>query len=69
MLIKACLPCKFHVIKRNEEGQSTFCQKENCWAQYSKCVVYKALDRFLNDEFIKPNEVSQFYNQIHADKK
>ena len=58
MLIKNCFDCNFHEIKREEEGQMSYCQRENCWAQYSKCVAYKALDRFLKDECVKTEDVS-----------
>jgi hypothetical protein len=69
MLIKACLQCKFHETKRDKEGQMSYCQKENCWAQYSKCVVYKALDRFLKDEFFNLGYVSQLNTPVYSDNK
>ncbi len=28
----------------------SYCQKENCWSRFSKCVANKALDRFLEQE-------------------
>jgi hypothetical protein len=55
MLIKACINCKFHEIKQNEEAQMSYCRKEYCWSQYSKCVAMKAIERFLNEEYV-PSE-------------
>ncbi len=51
MLIKACLKCKFHEIKQQEELQMSYCRKESCWAEYSDCITLKALERFLNEEY------------------
>lgn len=53
MLIKACLHCKSHKVKPEEEEEMSYCEKEYCWSQYSKCVARKALDRFLNEECIR----------------
>jgi hypothetical protein len=50
MLIRVCLYCKFHEIKQEEKN--SYCRKEDCWSQYSKCVLMKAMDRFLNEECI-----------------
>lgn len=69
MLIKNCFDCTFHEIKREEKGQMSYCQRENCWAQYSKFVTHKALDRFLNDEFVNPSDIAQLNAKICSDKK
>ncbi len=50
MVIKSCFECKFHEIKQGEKEQMSYCRRENCYSQYSKCVDKKALDRFLNEE-------------------
>ena len=50
MLIKSCLSCKYHEIKHAEKEQMSYCARENCWSQYSKCVANKALNRFLEQE-------------------
>jgi hypothetical protein len=50
MMIKFCLPCKFHEIKKGEEKPMSYCARENCWSQFSKCVANKALNRFLEQE-------------------
>jgi hypothetical protein len=47
----------------------SYCQKENCWAQYSKCVVYKALDRFLKNEFFNLGYVSQLNTPVYSNNK
>jgi hypothetical protein len=51
MLIKACFECKFHEIKQ-EEAQKSYCLKECCWSQYSRCITQKAVEKFLNEEYI-----------------
>ena len=50
MLIKSCFGCQFHLVREEENEQSSHCQKENCWARFSKCVLKKALDDFLTSE-------------------
>ena len=50
MLIRSCLICKFHEFRLIENERMSFCQKENCYSRYSKCVANKALNRFLEQE-------------------
>lgn len=50
MLIKSCFQCKFHQTKQDQNEQTSYCQRENCWSQYSKCVADQALRRFLEEE-------------------
>ena len=50
MLLKSCFNCKYHEIKQEGQEQISRCLKENCYAQYSKCIANKALDRFLEQE-------------------
>ena len=50
MLIKSCSQCKFHEIKQEGQEQISRCIKENCYAQYSKCIAIKALKKFLEQE-------------------
>ncbi len=50
MLIKSCFQCQFHEIKPEENEQMSYCQKENCWSRFSKCVANKALSRYLEQE-------------------
>lgn len=50
MLVKTCLECKFHKLRNEEEGRSSYCGKEGCWAVYTNCVTQKAVERFLIEE-------------------
>ncbi len=50
MLIKSCFPCKFHEIKQDGKEETSHCGKENCWSRYSKCVLARALEKFLKEE-------------------
>jgi hypothetical protein len=50
MIIKSCLSCKFHEVKQDGREETSHCRKENCWSRYSKCVLGKALERFLKEE-------------------
>jgi len=50
MTINSCLLCRFHEIKQEEKEPISHCQKENCWSQFSKCIMKKALNRFLEQE-------------------
>ena len=50
MIIKACSFCEYHEIKQDGKERTSHCRKENCWSRYSKCVLGKALERFLKEE-------------------
>jgi len=50
MVIKSCFQCEFHIVKQEEKEQMSYCQKENCWSRFSKCVAKKALHKFLEQE-------------------
>jgi hypothetical protein len=57
VIIKACIGCNFHEIRKEEEKMS-YCKKECCWAQYSKCIQMKAMEKFLNEECLIPSTIS-----------
>jgi hypothetical protein len=50
MIIKYCFSCKFHEIKLDGREEASHCRRENCWSRYSKCVLGKALEKFLKQE-------------------
>ena len=50
MIIQSCFGCRFHQIKDEEKERVSYCQKENCWSEFSKCIMKKALNRFLEQE-------------------
>jgi hypothetical protein len=33
-----------------DDGRSSYCGKEGCWAVYTNCVTQKAVERFLIEE-------------------
>ena len=53
MLIRSCLICKHHEFKLVDNERMSYCQKENCYSRYSKCVATKALNRYLDQESSK----------------
>jgi hypothetical protein len=55
MIIKSCLSCKFHEIKQDGKEETSHCERENCWSRYSKCVLVKALEKFLKEESSRYN--------------
>ena len=55
MLIKSCISCKFHEIKQDGNEETSHCQKENCWSRYSKCILSKALEKYLKEESSRPD--------------
>jgi len=55
MLIRSCLICKHHEFKLVDNERMSYCQKENCYSRYSKCVANKALNRFLEQECREPD--------------
>jgi len=50
MLIKYCTPCQFHDVKQKDQEEMSYCRRESCYAQYSKCIAQKALKEFLARE-------------------
>ena len=50
MIIKSCFDCKYHEIRREGKEDTSHCRQENCWSRYSKCVLAKALEKFLAEE-------------------
>ena len=50
MVIKSCVSCRFHEAKQEEKESTSYCQKENCWSEFSKCLAKKALVKFLEQE-------------------
>lgn len=50
MVIKSCLNCNFHEIKKDGKEEMSYCQKENCWSRYCKCILAKALEKYLKEE-------------------
>jgi len=55
MIIKSCLSCEYHEMKQDGKEETSHCRKENCWSRYSKCVLGKALERFLKEESSRDN--------------
>ncbi len=50
MIIKSCSYCEFHEIKQAGKEEASHCRRENCWSRFSKCVLAKALEKFLKEE-------------------
>ncbi|MEJ5375521.1 MAG: hypothetical protein WHX93_02955 [bacterium] len=50
MLLRSCFLCSHHRMKGEEGAKHSFCEKENCWARYSRCVARKAIERFLEQD-------------------
>ncbi len=50
MLIKSCLTCKFHEIRKEGNEDKSRCTKENCYSEFSKCIAIRALNEFIENE-------------------
>jgi hypothetical protein len=48
--MKSCFQCEFHAIKQDGKEETSHCRRENCWSRYSKCLLVKALEKFLKEE-------------------
>lgn len=53
MVIKSCLICRFHEVRQEEKESNSYCGKENCWSEFSKCILKRALHRFFEQESSK----------------
>jgi hypothetical protein len=59
MLIRTCFKCEFHGIREFEGTGKSYCKKEGCWAEFSDCIIKKAIERFLKEETEYPGNYSQ----------
>ena len=52
MLIRLCLTCAFHQAKSESSEEFSYCSRENCYSEFSKCLSKHALKRFLEQETV-----------------
>jgi len=64
MFIKSCINCKYHENKLDGEEPTSHCHKENCWSRYSKCVLARALEKYLKEESSQPERISSISTYI-----
>ncbi len=50
MILKSCLNCKFHEIRKAEDEERSRCLRENCYSEFSKCIAERALHQFLEGD-------------------
>jgi hypothetical protein len=69
MILRSCLSCTDHEIREELGTRVTFCLKENCWSQYSKCVATRAIERFLEQERVEMpprfSALSHLYSEFY----
>jgi hypothetical protein len=61
MIIQSCIDCQYHAIRLEGEEPTSHCQRENCWSRYSKCVLHKALERFLKENSLRSDSPSVMF--------
>ncbi|MFP3870171.1 MAG: hypothetical protein ACLFVT_04720 [Syntrophobacteria bacterium] len=52
MILKPCLDCQYHEI-RHQSMPMSYCTKENCFSQHSRCIINKALRQYLNENQVQ----------------
>jgi hypothetical protein len=52
MLLKPCLNCQYHQV-HDESVTLSYCTKENCFAEHSRCIAHKALRQYLRDNQVR----------------
>ena len=52
MLIRLCQTCAFHEAKLEDSDEFSYCSRENCYSEFSKCLSKHALKRFLQEETV-----------------
>lgn len=52
MLLRPCLNCRHHEM-RHESRPISFCSKENCFSQHSRCINQKAIQQYLKENQVK----------------
>ncbi len=55
MILKICNKCAFHETKGTDVEEFSFCSRENCYSQFSKCISKHALKLFLENQS-EPNK-------------
>jgi hypothetical protein len=50
VVIRYCNQCTFHEGRYDEKEEKSYCSKENCWSEFSKCLSRHAMKRFLEEE-------------------
>jgi hypothetical protein len=62
-VVRSCMMCPSHQVRDEEGVPSSHCSKENCWARFSKCLRYRALEAFLAKECLQASELSQLLGE------
>ncbi len=58
MIIQSCLKCRYHAIRLEGDEETSHCQRENCWSRYSKCILSKALEKYLKENSLRSDSHS-----------
>ena len=66
MLIKSCLTCKYHELKEEGNEKKSRCFKENCYSEFSKCILMRALNQFLKDENSESNRPFSSFERFYS---
>jgi hypothetical protein len=67
MILKACHECPYHTITNNDgEKERSFCRKEYCFSEFTKCIDKKALERFFDQEGTKNPVQCSMLNREHT---
>jgi hypothetical protein len=68
MVIKSCFQCEVHYVKQGEKEQMSYCRKENCWSRFSKCIVKKAIESYLEQESSDGNRPFSALAHLYSSK-
>ena len=52
MLLKPCIDCQSHEV-RHQSAPLSYCRKENCFSEHSRCITNKALRQFLRENRVR----------------
>jgi hypothetical protein len=56
MILRCCLQCENHIVKEEAEEKMSYCSRENCWSEFSKCLMKTALKELIKKERISAQE-------------
>lgn len=65
-MLRSCLICEQHEMRREDGVRRSFCRKESCWSAYSKCVAQRAIERFLEEEAVDAPRPFSAVSHVYA---
>ena len=67
MILRTCLACNHHETREELETRISYCNKENCLSQYSKCIAARAIEQFLRRDRLEAYHSFSALDHLYSD--